>query len=329
VGCGGYANGAHVHFSVYHFATSGIRNVFQTRSSDMNGDVIGNWVVHDGARSGLGYMQRLSDGAVVYPSDTSGTGAIYNDGTAGGAKPAAPTGYVTLAAVNVRSGPGVSDGVVGSLANGAPVSIACQTRGDSVNGSSIWDGLSGGGYVSDYYVNTPNVGAFSPGFAQCAAPTPPTTTTTSTQPPASVNRQAITSYNRMTSGAPYHGQFIYAWQPFTAQSNTITSLGATVGNAGYPAGQAIGFNVSIRLCTNQPDSNGNCSLIGQTSPQVINYGDSQGDIGDVAVTPGTTYWIEYFPPQAYGNGWVTYWWAGGSSINQSDQMQAIVQGYNR
>ena len=85
----------------------------------------------------------------------------------------------------------------------------------------------------------------------------------------------------------------------------------------------------IRLCANQPDASGNCSVIGQTSPAVVNYGNSQGDIGNVAVTPGATYWIQFFPPQPYGNGWVAYWWAGGSTISTSDQVQAIVLGYNR
>ena len=214
VGCRGYAHGAHVHFSIYHFAMSGVRNVFQTPSGDMDGVVIGGWVVHDGSRSGLGYMQRLSDGAIVYPSDTCGTGSIYNDGTAGGAKPATPTGYVTLAAINVRSGPGVFYGIVGSLANGAPVSIVCQTRGDSVQGSTIWDQLSSGGYLSDYYVNTPVVGGFSPGLSQCGTTTtttttttPTTTTITTTPTPTPPDREAVVSYNRMSGGAPYHGFF--------------------------------------------------------------------------------------------------------------------------
>jgi hypothetical protein len=143
------------------------------------------------------------------------------------------------------------------------------------------------------------------------------------------NRTAITSYDRMSPGAPYHGQFEAAWQPFVAQSNTITSLGVTVGNIDYPAGQPIGFTVPIRLCTNQPDAAGDCNTVGQADPQVVNYGDSQGDIGDVAVNPGQTYWIDYLPPQPLGNGWVTFWWAGGPSIESSDQMQAVVQGYNR
>ena len=99
----------------------------------------------------------------------------------------------------------------------------------------------------------------------------------------------------------------------------------TVGKPGAGAG----YNVLIKLCTNQPDGAGNCNAIAQVAAPVINYGASLGDIGDVPVTPGATYWIVYYPPEAYGNGWVTYWWAGGPSIAASDQMQALARGYNR
>ena len=48
------------------------------------------------------------------------------------------------------------------------------------------------------------------------------------------------------------------------------------------------------------------------------------------MTPGATYYIVYYQPAAWsGHTWITYWWAGGPTIQQSDQMQAIVQGYNR
>jgi hypothetical protein len=335
VGCGGVAHGAHVHFSVYHFSVSGVRNVFQTSSQDMDGLVIGGWVVHDGARSGLGYMQRLSDGAIIYPSDTTGSGLIANDGTAGGSKPTTtPTGYATLAALNVRSGPGISYSKVGSLANGTSIAIACQTKGDSVNGSTIWDQLTTGGYISDYYVNTPVTGGFSPGLSQCQSttgPTGPTAPTGPTGPTTPPNREAITSYDRMAPGAPYHGFFYNSWQPFAAQSNTITHIGVTVGTPGLPAGQGTNYNVAIHLCDSQPDANGNCAhVLGQGTAQIVNYGNSYADIGDVAVAPGTTYWAVWFqPPAVGGSTWVTYWWAGGPSIGQSDQMQMIVKGYNR
>lgn len=171
VGCGGYARGAHVHFSIYHFGTSGVYNVFQTPSSDMNLDVIGGWVVHDGDRSGLGYMQRLSDGKVVYPTDSGGAGAIYNSGEAGGGKvpPPPADAYTTLANVTIQAAPTTASAIVGSLPNGTPVNITCQTKGSSVNGSPIWDQLNPGQYIADWYVSTPEVGQFTPGIPQCAA----------------------------------------------------------------------------------------------------------------------------------------------------------------
>jgi surface antigen len=160
--------------------------------------------------------------------------------------------------------------------------------------------------------------------------TPPPTTPPPTTPPATEpNRTAITSYNRVEPGAPHHGVFEFAWERFTAASNTITQLGATVGNSSYAAGQPTGLTMTIRLCTAQPASNGACGVLGETAAAVVNYGATLGDIGDISVTPGAIYYIEYFPPQPYGNGWVTFWWAGGSTITSSEQLQALVRGYNR
>src|SRR2546429_3963274 len=76
--------------------------------------------------------------------------------------------------LTIRSAPTTSSARVGGLPEGASVSIHCQTTGTNINGSAIWDQLSSGGYVSDWYINTPNVGTFSPGIGQCGqAPTPP------------------------------------------------------------------------------------------------------------------------------------------------------------
>lgn len=288
-------------------------------------------------------------GAMVTSSNNPGAGV-----PAGGTQPVScpPNCFVygASAGVNIRKAPSLSAPVLGVLADHTSVAVVCQIHGDNVAGSSIWDQLSGGGFVADYYVNTPVTGGFSPGVPQCSStassgsspapdgspsggsstsnggssPAPGGSPSGGSTPPAP-NRQTVTSYNRMQPGASHNGVFANAWQAFTAQSNTITSLGVTVGKLGYSGG----LTVNIRLCTNQPDVNGNCNVIAQSSPSVVNYGDSQGDIGDAAVTPGSTYWIVYFPPQAYGNGWVTYWWAGGSTASTSDQIQAIVQGYNR
>lgn len=60
--------------------------------------------------------------------------------------------------LNVRSGPGTSYSIVGTVADGTFVKITCQISGTSVTGtygtSSWWDKLSTGGYIADAYVDT-------------------------------------------------------------------------------------------------------------------------------------------------------------------------------
>lgn len=149
-----------------------------------------------------------------------------------------------------------------------------------------------------------------------------TTTTTTTTPPPPVDRYAITSYDRMASGAPHNGYFLSAYQAFVAQSNRITYLGVTVGTPNYTPD---GHTVRIRLCA---DSGCNQALA-EGNPQITNYGNSFADIGDVAVNPGQQYYIVWYQPALWHNQtWVTYWWAGGNSIGSSDQMQAVVKGFN-
>lgn len=81
-------------------------------------------------------------------------------------------------AVNVHSGPHTSSSVVSSVANGAAVTISCQTYGDTVTGkygtSDIWDKISSG-YITDTYVYTGSDGLVAP---LCSG-TPTTTCSTS------------------------------------------------------------------------------------------------------------------------------------------------------
>lgn len=70
-------------------------------------------------------------------------------------------------ALNVRSAPSTSATVVTSVANGATVSMDCQTYGSSVTGtygtSTVWDHLPAqGGYVSDTYIYTGSDGLVAP-----------------------------------------------------------------------------------------------------------------------------------------------------------------------
>jgi surface antigen len=83
--------------------------------------------------------------------------------------------------LNERAAPASSAQQVGHLANGAVAYIACQVAGTpyptggSPASESIWDQLTNGTYVADYWLSTPAVGTFSPGIPQCSPPTPPTT----------------------------------------------------------------------------------------------------------------------------------------------------------
>jgi hypothetical protein len=77
--------------------------------------------------------------------------------------------------LTVRAGPGYSEfASLGALPEGAEVDVVCQATGETVgpsptthNSSAIWDELVGGGWVSDLYITTPNVGTWSPPIPQC------------------------------------------------------------------------------------------------------------------------------------------------------------------
>jgi hypothetical protein len=144
-------------------------------------------------------------------------------------------------------------------------------------------------------------------------------------PAPALDRTGVVSYDQMRPGAPHNGYFVSAWQPFTAQSNRITLLAATVGNSALPAGGQVATTLRLRLCTSPTCS----TVLADRSPQITNFGSTSVDIGDVPVTKGSTYYIVWSQPApANGRTWVTYWWGGGSTISTSDVMQASVRGFN-
>jgi cutinase-like protein len=70
------------------------------------------------------------------------------------------------------NGPGKSFEPVGSVGEGEPVKVVCQTVGEIVAGenglsSDIWDQLDDGAFVPDYYVSTPGAGAPSAPIPSC------------------------------------------------------------------------------------------------------------------------------------------------------------------
>lgn len=77
--------------------------------------------------------------------------------------------------LTVRSGPGYSAfAALSTLNDGDTVQIVCQSMGEAVGPSpstgavsAVWDRLDSGGWISDLYVNTPNIGQFSPPIPVC------------------------------------------------------------------------------------------------------------------------------------------------------------------
>jgi hypothetical protein len=153
-----------------------------------------------------------------------------------------------------------------------------------------------------------------------------------------VNRTAIVSYDQMRGGAPYWGRSSKGWQGFTAASNTITTVGVTWNDNNYPKGVTLpGITTRISLCTGVGGGADPCvGRFADGNPTVFNTGDTEVDFGDVAVTPGTTYYVFYYQPSTDPGGWDLYWWScpqcpgtGRQNALYSDQNQIVVRGYNR
>lgn len=114
----------------------------------------------------------------------------------------AVTGYhivVGSLGVNARSGPGTGYAAVGKLYNGQAIDIACQTKGSLVGvglpgtPTDVWDQLTNGWYVTDYYTSTTGLnGNYTPGIPQCGgAPTPAPPPPTATPFSVTVNNGAV------------------------------------------------------------------------------------------------------------------------------------------
>jgi LasA protease len=139
VTCGGSATGRHVHF--------GLRQ--NSAYVPVAGHSIGKWVFYNGASAYQGYVMHGSAAVGV-------GGGIYNHGTLGFTQ-----GIVDAnggGSLNRRSGPGTGYTVVGSVADGATVSVACAANGTSHTGrygtTSLWNRLTDGSWISDAYLWT-------------------------------------------------------------------------------------------------------------------------------------------------------------------------------
>jgi hypothetical protein len=121
----------------------------------------------------LHYEERLN--GVAVSAIFNGRTALYygtknytsqNCGTSGGGGGSVVGRINTAGApLTIRAGASTTTAAIGSVANGATVTITCQKRGQSVTGtygtSTLWDKI-GSGYVADAYVLTGSDGQVAP-----------------------------------------------------------------------------------------------------------------------------------------------------------------------
>jgi uncharacterized protein YraI len=69
--------------------------------------------------------------------------------------------------LNTRAGPSAAHKIVGSLPSGAIARVHCQKTGSTYRTTSIWDRLSDGNWVTDYYVASPSSTTFSKPIPRC------------------------------------------------------------------------------------------------------------------------------------------------------------------
>jgi uncharacterized protein YraI len=88
--------------------------------------------------------------------------------------PVATVGYAyqitSSGNLNGRSGPKTLAPVVQTYPPGATLTVVCQTPGTKISTTSVWNKLSDGSYVTDYYVSTPSNTSYSPPLPRCTYP---------------------------------------------------------------------------------------------------------------------------------------------------------------
>jgi hypothetical protein len=127
--------------------------------------------------------------------------------------------------------------------------------------------------------------------------------------------------------APYAGPFVYAYQNFEAASDTITKLGVVLGNPKLVRNESLEETVVVRLCETPECATG---VLATADPHIVNYGVTEVDVGDVPVTQGATYYVNWVAPKRYeAASWETFWFGPGPRLEEATLTEAFAKGYDR
>jgi uncharacterized protein YraI len=73
-------------------------------------------------------------------------------------------------ATNALSGPSTSYPAVKAHSPGSALAVVCQAPGQKIHTTSVWDKLTDGSYVTDYYASTPGHPGYSAPLPRCSYP---------------------------------------------------------------------------------------------------------------------------------------------------------------
>jgi hypothetical protein len=126
--------------------------------------------------------------------------------------------------------------------------------------------------------------------------------------------------------APYEGEFEVADQPFVASTDRITYAGVTIANPNVAVGPSTD-KVTLKLCVT-PECTG--TVLASAEALVNNYGLTSVEFHpEVTVTEGSTYYLVWTPPaDRHDASWLAFWHGGGHEVADSQDMEAVVRGYD-
>jgi uncharacterized protein YraI len=173
----GYLAGVYVH------QNSGARNLSQTYGSTTYARPDAIWVARWDSNSSLRGWPTVPDAQwsihqriKQYRGDHAETrgGVTINVDSDNLDAPVATVAYgyrvTSTTSLNARSGPATSYGVVRSYPPGSGLAVLCQTTGQKVGTTSVWDRLADGSFVTDYYVSTSSKTDFTSPLPRCSYP---------------------------------------------------------------------------------------------------------------------------------------------------------------